>query len=281
MSHRFKLEVEVVLDADSEAGAIELARQCYGRGPGSMVDSRQGQLSARPPGGFIEGIDDALIELLERNPLLSQAGAQVERISCASVNVEPDPEQQGVSALDSDEQLADEEGLDEFESGLYLCRWPNGEFSVVKADTKREAILELDEWAGAEPAWLVPMETCMIDFRLNDRSEIELTELGEETDAFIWDVCYPELETLLSSEDVLRHRSGNLNPKVARKIRRAVERERTRLWNCQPYGVPAKTALGRELQKRLGTVGPVADHYVQQLGNKIMRGRAAEKGKPN
>ncbi len=44
---------------------------------------------------------------------------------------------------------------------------------MVKADSRREAIIELDEWAGAEPAWLVPMDECMIDFRLNDQAEID------------------------------------------------------------------------------------------------------------
>ena len=37
------------------------------------------------------------------------------------------------------------------------------------------------------------METCMIDFRLNDLAEIELVDFGEETTDFIWDHCYPAL----------------------------------------------------------------------------------------
>src|SRR5205085_11009353 len=70
--------------------------------------------------------------------------------------------------LDASESEAD---LEEFETGLYLCRWPNGEFSLVKADNRKDAVVQLDQWAGAEPAWLVPLETCMVDFRLNDRGE--------------------------------------------------------------------------------------------------------------
>jgi len=42
-----------------------------------------------------------------------------------------------------------EDDLDEFETGLYLCRWPNGEFSLVKADDRKDAVVQLDEWAGA------------------------------------------------------------------------------------------------------------------------------------
>ena len=174
-----------------------------------------------------------------------------------------------------------EADLEEFETGLYLCRWPNGEFSLVKADDRKDAVVQLDEWAGAEPAWLVPLETCMVDFRLNDRGEIELGEFGEETGEFIWEKCYPELDQVLSSEDVLKHRSGKRNREAANKIRRAVEHERKRLWHAQKEGTPAKTAIGRELQKRLGTVGPVADRYVEFAANQILRTKGGEKGKPN
>ncbi len=216
------------------------------RGSGSLVDGRRGRSSALPQEQFINEIDDALIELLERNPLLSEAGVEIDRVSCGSVATGLEAEQQRIKGRDekalTDRALDTRNKLlmksDDFESGLYLCRWPNGEFSVVKADTKREAILQLDEWAGAEPAWLVPMETCMIDFRLNNRAAIELGEFGEETAGFIWDICYPELDALLSRDDVIRHRIGKCNPKIARKIRRAIQHEGTRLWNTQRDGVP-------------------------------------------
>jgi hypothetical protein len=290
MPGTFKLEIEIVLDDRSEATVIELARHLYGCRTGAMASHSQGQPLASPE-GFIVGPEDALLELLGRNPALSQAGLEIEHISCESAGNGPDAGYRETKAgaslpltdgtTEDDEQDADEEELDDFDSGLYLCRWPNGEFSVVKADTKREAILELDEWAGAEPAWLVPMETCMIDFRLNDRAEIELGEFGEETAGFIWESCYPKLDELLSSHDVLWSQSGERNPKLARRIRKAVQHERTRLWNPREERSSAKTDLGRELQKRLGTVGPVADHYVEKLADGIMRGKSGEAGKPN
>ncbi len=286
----FKLEIQIVLDDGSEATVIELARHLYGCRRGPMANHSQGQPSASPE-RFIVDAEDALLELLGRNPALSQAGVEIEHISCESVGGGPDAgrrqtNEEASSQLtdgttEGDEQADDEEELDDFDFGFYLCRWPNGEFSVVKADTKRQAILELDEWAGAEPAWLVPMETCMIDFRLNDQAEIELVEFGEETADFIWKSCYPELDELLSSDDVLRPQSGKRSSKLARRIRRAVHHERTRLWNAQGGGTAAKTALGRELQKRLGTVGPVADHYVGELASGILRGKAGGEGKPN
>ena len=97
------------------------------------------------------------------------------------------------------EPMSDDDDLDELGEGLYLCRWPNCEFSVVKADTKREALVELDEWAGAETEWLVRLDNFMVDFRLDDSGKIELNEFGEETHNFVREHCYPDLEAVLRS----------------------------------------------------------------------------------
>jgi hypothetical protein len=121
----------------------------------------------------------------------------------------------------------------------------------------------------------------MIDFRLNDQGGIELADFGEETGEFIWDHCYPDLDQMLSSEDLLHHLGGEGKREVTKKIRRGVEHERKRLWGVQAESTPARTALGQELQKRLGTVGPVADHYVELAASEILRGKAGEKGKPS
>ena len=66
---------------------------------------------------------------------------------------------------------------------IYLCRWPNGEFSIVNARTKGDAIELLDEWGNAEQASLTRMTDCMFDFRLSDEGEIELADIGESTAA--------------------------------------------------------------------------------------------------
>src|SRR5262249_49747036 len=183
---------------------------------------------------FIDGIEDALMELLERNPLLANANVEIERVVCSSASVSPNA---GTSATDGNpfgeikanmnstvESGEQDDDLEEFETGLYLCRWPNGDFSLVKADSRKDAVVQLDEWAGAEPAWLVPVDTCMIDFRLSDRGQLE-AEFGEETEDFIWEKCYPELDEVLSSSDV-RNLSGKRQREAANKIRRAVEHER-------------------------------------------------------
>jgi hypothetical protein len=244
-----------------------------------------------PAAKFIESTDQALLELMGHQSLLREAGVEIERLSCKPMEslpktartggglppaaVQPDLGVEGAAEADQEEEL------DDLESGLYLCRWPNGEFSVVKADSRREAIVELDEWAGAEPAWLVPMDECMIDFRLNDQAEIELSEFGEETSDFIWEHCYPALGALLSSDDSVGQGFGKRTESAAKIIKTAVEHERKRLSTAQRNGIPAKTELGRELEKRLGTVGVVADHYVEIAANEILRTKAGEKGKPS
>jgi len=196
-------------------------------------------------------------------------------VGLSDASAQPDLSAEGAAETDQEEEL------DDFESGLYLCRWPNGEFSVVKADSRREAIIELDEWAGAEPAWLVPMDQCMIDFRLNDQAEIDLVQFGQETTDFIWEQCYPALLALLSSDDALASGVGEPKASAGEIIKAAVEHERKRLWTAPHDGPPAKTELGRELQKRLGTVAVVADHFVEIAANEILRGKAGGKGKPS
>src|SRR5262249_9192965 len=151
-----------------------------------------------------EGIADALIELIEKHPAFKNEGIELDSISCSTDEMSrqfiedtdegkrgdvPDP-------IDADVILAaekeEEDALDDYEADAFLCRWPNGGFSIVSAPSKREAILELDEWAGAHPSQVYPLNSFKADFRLTDEGEIVLNEFGEETRNFIWETCYPE-----------------------------------------------------------------------------------------
>jgi hypothetical protein len=281
MPLKFRLKLDVVLDSDAEQKLIEFARQLWTREAGMVAADEQERTEEVPADEIIDGPEDALLELLERNPLLTEVRAQIERMSCGPGEAWPERSTQTASSpRDATEGNEADDDLDEFESGLYLCRWPNSDISIVKADSKREAVVQLDEWAGAEAAWLVPLEACMIDFHLNDAGEIELTEFSEETEEFIWERCYPRLQQVFAGTDP-RHQGRGPASGASKRIRRAVEHERKRLWRAQPEAVPAKTELGRKLQRRLRTVGPAADYCVEVAAEEILKGKAGERGKPN
>jgi hypothetical protein len=120
----------------------------------------------------------------------------------------------------------------------------------------------------------------MLDFGLNDEVQIEFNQFGEDTEAFIWETAYPVLDQLRYSE-ALMGPDGQYTPENRDLIRKAVEQERTRLWENQPEGPEAETEAGTQLQKQLGMAGRVADYYVQQTAKRILESKPQKKGKPN
>jgi hypothetical protein len=162
----------------------------------------------------------------------------------------------------------------------YLCRWPNGEFSVVSATTKGDAIELLDEWGSAEQASLTLMPDCMFDFRLDDEGEIELADIGEAAYGRIMQTCYPELNEALNAAE-LDSSGQDYTAKSRARIQEAVESERTRLWNNQPPGMEAQTELGREIQKQTGAPSVVIDRMVRKIATKRLQSKEGERGKPN
>ncbi len=47
---------------------------------------------------------------------------------------------------------------------LYLCRWPNGDCSIVWARNKDEAVIELDQVGNAEGCPLIPLHEFQVHF---------------------------------------------------------------------------------------------------------------------
>ena len=70
---------------------------------------------------------------------------------------------------------------------VYVCRWPNGDCSVVLAQNEQDAIIKLDEVANPEGCSLIKLDEGQIHFRLTDEGQLELQSLGEETESRIWD----------------------------------------------------------------------------------------------
>lgn len=282
LSKTYTLELKFVLTDEQQEKIVQAARQAYAAGSPSIRydgdDARE--LSAEE---YIEGPGDALLHLLDQNSALEELDVRADEVAHTDPDYEAAAEDDlsdevgDNSAPDATGSLSEEDDLDEWSEGLYLCRWPNGEFSVVKADSKRDALVQLDEWAGGEPEWLIALEAFMVDFRLEDDGTIGLNEFGEETNGFIREHCYPELEAVLAID----LDAGRYSPANKTLVKAAVERERTRIWKGLPEGAPAGTELGKRIQKSMGTTGAVADHYVKLAAKRILKSDAGEDGKPN
>ena len=148
---------------------------------------------------------------------------------------------------------------------MFLCRWTNGDFSLVDADDEDHAVELLDEFANADSAKIIPMLDCMFDFRLNDRGEIELAQIGSDTENAIREACYPELEEVI--EDVDENEDGDCTPERLERIRVAVEHERTRQKVASPE--PADTEAGKDLQQDMDMARATATRVVPRKGAQI------------
>jgi hypothetical protein len=164
---------------------------------------------------------------------------------------------------------------------IYLCRWPNGEFSIVNAKTKDEAIELLDEWGNAEQAFLTRMNDCMIDFRLTDEGKIELANISEYTERWIRETCYPNLEDALATAELDEEGDEEYSEAGLKQVREAVELERTRLWDSQPPTNEAETEVGREIQKQLGAASVVVNRIVREAARKRLKSKEGEAERPN
>ncbi len=163
---------------------------------------------------------------------------------------------------------------------IYLCRWPNGDFSIVNARSKGNAIEMLDEWGNAEQAFISRMADCMLDFRLGDNGQIELANIGESTEDDIMETCYPVLDSALATAE-WDEAGLDYSERGRDQVREAVESERTRLWECQPSAKDAETELGREIQKRTGAASALVNRIVREAARKRLRSTEGEAGKPN
>jgi hypothetical protein len=128
---------------------------------------------------------------------------------------------------------------------------------------------------NAEQASLTRMSNCVFDFRLSDDGQIELAGIGEATEEYVMETCYPELQKTLDKAE------GTDSEDSQKQIREAVERERKRLWDNQPPAKPAATELGREIQKQLGAPSVVVDRIARQIASKRLKSKEGEGKKPN
>jgi hypothetical protein len=167
---------------------------------------------------------------------------------------------------------------------VYFARWKDGSFSIVEADDENEAYELLDEF-GDEPAELLTLKGCLIDFELTDRGSFRLREFGEVMRDEILQRGYPLLEGALASvasqeydpeQDNAPENLSAVPPQVAK----AVQAERERFAEFRPES--ATTELGRDIQAHTNTSGRNVDAIInRKAAERLKKLPVDKKHKPN
>jgi hypothetical protein len=159
---------------------------------------------------------------------------------------------------------------------IFLCRWPNGDFSVVKAANKDEAIEFLDEVDNAESRPVTAIKDFMVHFALADNGEFVFENYGEMTYGHIMRVAYPVLDKAFL--DAPTDKAGNLTEEGHKTIRQAVDRERERV--SPRKAKEPKTLLGRRIKTMLRSPTKMIDRIVEEEAMETLK-KFKGKGKPN
>ena len=156
---------------------------------------------------------------------------------------------------------------------LFLCRWPNGDCSVVLARTKDDAIIELDQVGNAEGCPMTQVRTFQIHFALTDQGDLALEQFGEGTKEDVISWAYPLLENALADA----YPGGgyetyeSLPPNRRAAIARAVEQERKRLDLNETATTEPQTELGRDVKSRTDMPAILIDRLVRKGATKKLK----------
>jgi hypothetical protein len=154
---------------------------------------------------------------------------------------------------------------------LYLCRWGNGDFSVVQADDKEHVIEMLDEIANAEGVPLHAITGFMAHFRLTDEGIVEFDGFGEQFGDYVRERVHPVLGGLdVSPYDA----SAEEKPRIVA----AVQAERTRL-KSKPAPEP-DTELGKRIKAQTDLPTSVINKHVHNTAKEVLQ-KIKPKDKPN
>jgi len=159
---------------------------------------------------------------------------------------------------------------------VFMCRWPNGDFSFVSARNKSKAIEALDEIANAEGCPLSVVEDFMVHFYLDDDGSLELDGFGEVTENTIWKE-YPILDETL--DRVFQEVKGEpLTREDMQVIGEAVSKERERV-KAKTTKQPA-THLGQEIKKVMDVPTSMIEKELKKTAMEKLK-EFKPKGKPN
>jgi hypothetical protein len=139
---------------------------------------------------------------------------------------------------------------------VFLCRWPNGDCSVVMARSKADAIEKLDEVANAEGCPMVELSEAQVHFALTDDGQLVLDGLGDDTEQDIFEFCYPVLgEALTKGKDVVR----------------AVQIERDRGKDDRGEPEAPATELGRRTKAKLDMPTSIVNRMVSKAAKRRLQ----------
>ena len=151
----------------------------------------------------------------------------------------------------------------------YLCRWPNGDVTLLNARNRDDAVILLDEFDDADLAELYRLDSLMVDLRLSDDGQFKLCALGESTRAEIIQTAFPELAATLASDDLIG--LDFEGEEYRAKVRHAVNNERKRKLS-QTHGRAREpsTELGKRLQQQTGASTTLVDHWVDSFAREVL-----------
>ena len=165
---------------------------------------------------------------------------------------------------------------------LFLCRWSNGDCSVVWARNQEDAIVELDQVANPERCPITQVQTFQIHFALTDRGELVLDGFGEGTKEEMVSLAYPLLDKALQDacDDADYDGYESLSAAQRAAIADAVEQERSR---SRLDDIPTKeplTELGRDVKNQTDMPTVLIDRMVRKGATKTLK-KFKGRGKPS
>jgi len=159
---------------------------------------------------------------------------------------------------------------------VFMCRWPNGDFSFVSARDESKAIEALDEIDNAEGCPLSVVRDFMVHFRLEEDGSFEHEGFGEVTENTIWK-DYPILDETFTRifEEI---KGGLFTTEHMRVIGEAVGKERERV-KAKKMKQPA-THLGQEIKKAMDVPTSMIEREIKKTAMEKLK-EFKPKGKPN
>ena len=172
---------------------------------------------------------------------------------------------------------------------LFICRWPNGDFSAVSAASREEAVELLDEVANADDAELFSFKNFMVHFHLNKEADtihdplpVQLEGFGEGTFEMLLDRVYPVYDKALDRVFEDWPAKGEV-PKekleLAIKIlNEALVTERTRKWYTGTHKLSDDPEVA-QLQNQHDVPKTMAEKMVEERRRRAMTEMPSESDK--